>query len=87
MQRDLTRGPRNISVELLHDLDDRIAWLRQQLDELDPDAGSLLMLRHRFEMSMRQIGSIVGLRNGAVDGRMNRTIARLRVQAKEKFHE
>jgi RNA polymerase sigma-70 factor (ECF subfamily) len=87
LQRDLARGPRDAIVEPLHELDDRLTWLRQQLDAVNGDAGALLMLRHRFGLSLSQIGAIVGLRSGAVDGRVNRAIARLRRQAKEKFHE
>lgn len=85
--RELARGLPVTDIEPLHDLDERLAWLRGQLDELDDHAGGLLMLRHRFGLSLRQIGAIVGLGNGAVDGRINRTIARLQEQAKEKFHE
>ena len=68
-------------------LEERIAWLRRQLAELDEPAASMLLMRHRFGWTLARIGSAVGLNTGAVDGRIRRTLDFLRQRAREAFDE
>lgn len=62
--------------------DDRIPWLLAQLDELDAEQRRLLDMRFRFGWTLRRIGAVMGLREGAVDGRINRALLSLRRRAR-----
>ena len=64
-------------------IDDRLEWIHAQLARLDEDTGLLLALRHRFGLTLQQIGDVTGLRPGAVDGRLRRAAAQLRARAGE----
>jgi RNA polymerase sigma factor (sigma-70 family) len=69
------------------DVDERLEWLRRELLALDPDAASLLMMRHRFNWTLQQIGRVMGLKSGAVDRRLRTITERVRVRAEEVFDE
>ncbi len=56
-------------------------WLQNTLKTLDDDKYMLLMMRYRFGWTLQQIGIAVGLKTGAVDGRINRTVKDLKNQA------
>ena len=63
------------------DLGRRLRWLHQQLESLDDRSVQLLLMRHRFGWTLQQIGNVLGLKPGAVDGRLRRlqrTLRRLR---------
>ena len=47
----------------------------------------LLTMRYRFGWTLQRIGAAVGLKPGAVDGRLARLVAALRRRAQETFHE
>ncbi len=64
---------------------ERLGWLRGQLASLDRAASDAVDLRLRAGMTLSQVGRALGLSPGAVDGRVNRTVARLRERAKEEF--
>lgn len=70
-----------------HQLDERLEWLRGQLSSLDPEQVRLLSMRFRLGWTLQRIGSALGLKPGAVDGRITRSIAALRAQAPEEFHD
>lgn len=67
--------------------DDRLIWLRSELANLDPELARLLSLRFRLGWTLQRIGAAVGLKPGAVDGRLTRALASLRARAPEDFHE
>jgi RNA polymerase sigma factor (sigma-70 family) len=69
------------------DLDDQLEWLRHQLSCLDGEQVKLLNLRFRLGWTLHRIGSALGLKPGAVDGRITRCLAGLRDQAREDLHE
>lgn len=69
------------------DLDERLEWLTERLAELAADRSLLLSMRYRLGATLEQIGRLVGLRPGAVDGRINRSLAQLRAAAQETFDE
>lgn len=69
------------------ELQDRLDWLRKQLNGLDEPSFDLLLMRHRFGWTLARIGRILGLTPGAVDGRLNRITERLRREAEERFDE
>lgn len=87
-QRSKARSPKldasssNDALELEH----RIAWLRDQIARLPSEQAHLLSLRFRFGWTLSQIGRAVGLKPGAVDGRLTRALATLREQALEETH-
>jgi RNA polymerase sigma factor (sigma-70 family) len=68
-------------------LDERLDWLRGELEALDPEIAQMLTMRHRFGWTLRRIGNAVGLSPGAVDGRLGRTREALRKQASEQFND
>ncbi|TVQ59840.1 MAG: sigma-70 family RNA polymerase sigma factor [Phycisphaerales bacterium] len=65
------------------DLARRIAWLREELAALDPDAARMLELRYRMGMTLERVGRAFGLAPGAADGRIRRTLGALRERARE----
>ncbi|MEE9129070.1 MAG: RNA polymerase sigma factor [Phycisphaerales bacterium] len=66
---------------------DRIRWLQRELQSLDDRDIQLLLMRHRFGWTLKRIGQAVGLKPGAVDGRIRRVLSKLRRRAKEQSHE
>ena len=69
------------------DLEERLAWLREELAQLDEREAALLTMRHRFGWTLRQVAGAAGLNPGAADGRLRRTLQTLRRRAKEAFDE
>lgn len=67
--------------------DDLLQWLRAELASLPPDEAHLLTLRFRLGWTLQRIGQSLKLKPGAVDGRINRSLAGLRQRAEERFHE
>jgi RNA polymerase sigma factor (sigma-70 family) len=70
-----------------HALVDQIAWLKLQLSSLNQRDSVLLDLRYRLGWTLRQIGAALGMKTGAVDGRINRTLASLRQAAGDDFND
>jgi RNA polymerase sigma factor (sigma-70 family) len=69
------------------DLEERLAWLRHEWADLDQQQARLLVMRYRFGWTLRRIGEALGLKPGAVDGRLTRAVGELRSRAQEHFHE
>ncbi len=71
------------------DLHDRLVWIEQQLRSLDDHNADLLLMRHRFGWTLRQIGSALGISPGAADGRLRRIVRTLRHRARspEERHD
>ncbi len=69
------------------DLVERLAWLRRQLEAIGPAEAKLLTMRFRFGWTLERIARVLGLKPGAVDGRLTRSLALLRRQAVEDFNE
>ena len=66
---------------------EHLEWLARRLSILNDEQNRLLSLRYRLGWTLQQIGSLLGLNPGAVDGRINRTLAALRENAAEDLHE
>lgn len=60
----------------------RMLWIEQQLDELPAELKQILAWRYRLGWSLKKIGKKLGLKTGAVDGRIRRAIQQLRSKAK-----
>ena len=67
--------------------DERLAWLESQLRKLPAESARLIRLRYRLGWSLARIGGLLGLRPGAVDGRIRRVVAKLKVEAEEEFDD
>jgi RNA polymerase sigma factor (sigma-70 family) len=66
---------------------DRLAWLQQEMASLKCDEIRLLVMRYRWGWTLQRMGEALGLRPGAVDGRLRRATAALRRRAAEQLHD
>jgi RNA polymerase sigma factor (sigma-70 family) len=62
----------------------RLAWLERELRGYDDASVRMLLMRHRFGWTLRQIGAALGATPGAVDGRLRRIVSGLRRTAEEE---
>src|SRR5262245_35078087 len=69
------------------DLVERTKWLHEQLMTLHPQQARLLTMRFRLGWTLQRIGEVLGLKPGAVDGRISRVLTHLRAQAREEFDD
>ena len=65
----------------------RMAWLEEQLMSLPRELQNVISLRYRLGWSLKEIGEKLGLKTGAVDGRIRRAIETLKQEAKREFDE
>ena len=65
----------------------RLEWLRSELAGLSGPQMQLLVLRYRFGWTLERIGGALGIKPGAVDGRIHRTLGQLRRRAGEAFRD
>jgi len=65
--------------------DERLAWLKRELDAADADLARLIELRYRDGWTLDRIARAAGLTTGGVDGRLRRALAVLRERAAEAF--
>lgn len=61
--------------------------LERELQALNDRDVQLLLMRHRFGWTLKRIGDALGLKPGAVDGRIRRVLTKLRRRAKEQSHD
>jgi len=66
------------------ELQERIRWLEQELQSIGDVNADLLLMRYRFGWTLQQIGAAVGLKTGAVDGRLRRLLDTLRRRGRER---
>lgn len=60
------------------DLLERIEWLKAELAQLDAKTYPLIALRFRFGWTLARIGLALGLKPGAVDGKIRRATGQLK---------
>ena len=90
MQRDVHKGNETSKVngfdesDLIHA---RIIWLEEQVDLLDDDSRRLLTLRYKLGWTLQRIADRLGLKPGAVDGRIRRLVDQLRQRAEANDYE
>ena len=68
------------------DLQERLRWLEGELRTVCDANAELLLMRYRFGWTLQQIGTAVGLRPGAVDGRLRRLLSTLRRRERGQHH-
>lgn len=71
----------------LEAMQEQLGWLAAQLEELDASESRLLASRYTSGLTLREIGCKYGLSPGAVDGRIRRSLARLRQQYWESSND
>jgi RNA polymerase sigma factor (sigma-70 family) len=86
-RRNAAQEPTDVSLAHAIASDEQVEWLGRKLQGLESEASGLLALRYRLGLTLQQIGSLMGLKPGAVDGRINRLLSALRQSAAEEFHE
>jgi len=69
------------------ELEERVAWLRARLAELDGETRGLLELRFVLGRSFEEVGAALGISANAAHGRVRRSVARLREAARRFFGE
>lgn len=69
------------------DRTEKLVWLRRELAGLDDQQARLLVMRYRLGWTLQRIGEALGLKPGAVDGRVKRVVRTLRRRAEEQFHD
>jgi len=69
------------------DKQEQLNWLRIKIAELDDHQSTLIVLRYRFNWTLDKIAKSLGLSTGAVDGRINRILAKIRKDGCEDTHE
>jgi RNA polymerase sigma factor (sigma-70 family) len=69
------------------DVEDRVAWLAREMQSLGPETANLLRMRFSLGWTLQRIAAFVGIKPGAVDGRINRTLNALRAKAPEDFDD
>jgi RNA polymerase sigma factor (sigma-70 family) len=89
--RRIQRNPSAISERTLatSNFDDeaRLVWLEWQLQQLEPGLQQLIHWRYRMGWTLQRIASKLGLRPGAVDGRIRRALERIKALADEEIHD
>ena len=68
-------------------LTDQLAWLRREIVSLHEPGMGLLVMRFRLGWTLERIGQLLGLSAGAVDGRINRTVATLKKRVRERHDD
>jgi len=61
----------------------RLLWVEQQLRELPHELQAMISLKYRMGWTLKQIAVRFGIKTGAVDGKIRRAIADLKMQAKQ----
>lgn len=59
----------------------RLLWIEEQVDLLDPNLQKMFQLRFRLGWTLKRIAKQLGLKTGAVDGRLRREIERIKRNA------
>ncbi|WP_428940227.1 RNA polymerase sigma factor [Fontivita pretiosa] len=65
--------------------DDQQQWLKERLEEFDPQLVQMIELRFERQWTLKRIGELFGLSIGTIDGRLRRAIQELRERAAEEL--
>jgi len=87
-ERIAAREPNASSnITELEQIQARLMWLEESLSKLAPDQRRLLSLRYRVGWTLQKIADSLGMKAGAVDGRIRRLVDQLRQQAEASDYE
>jgi RNA polymerase sigma factor (sigma-70 family) len=94
LRQELRRRRRERAAGLTSELrsaqgedEEKLRWLRKEIENMDAAHARLLVMRYRWGWTLERIGTVLGIKPGAVDGRLNRLVALLRRRAKETYHD
>lgn len=62
----------------------RLIWIEQQLLDQPAEIQQLFSLRYRLGWTLKRIAHSLGIKTGAVDGKLKRAIEKLRLQAQHE---
>ncbi|MCA8991571.1 MAG: sigma-70 family RNA polymerase sigma factor [Planctomycetaceae bacterium] len=65
----------------------RIVWIEEQLQEMSEPSSTLIQLRYFCGLTLQQIAKSLGLKAGAVDGRIRRIVEQLKRESEAFQHE
>ena len=65
--------------------DARLAWLREQIAQLDPQVARAIDLRYHQRWKLARVAAALGLTIGTLDGKLRRALDRLRRQARQDW--
>lgn len=65
----------------------RMIWIEEQLRDTAPEIRQLLSLRYRLGWTLKEIAGHLGMKTGAVDGRIRRAVEDLKKQARLESDE
>jgi RNA polymerase sigma factor (sigma-70 family) len=68
-------------------LAEQLAWLRGELQRMEPGIVELIELRYEKRWTLAAIGARLGVSTGTVDARLRRALGRVRERAREVFGE
>lgn len=80
-ERKFEPAQSSIDQEIIRE---RLQWLERELRSMDRSDAELLLMRHRFGWTLKSIGQTLGLKPGAVDGKIQRLVRKMRRRAKEQ---
>lgn len=66
---------------------ERLAWLRAEIQTLDPALGRMFRLRYEQGWTLARIASLLGVSIGSVDGHLRRALDHVRLRAQGVFDE
>lgn len=62
----------------------RLLWIEEQIELLDPDLKRMFHFRYRLGWSLAKIANKLGIKTGAVDGKIRRALHRIKTKAKSE---
>lgn len=83
LPEDAATGPDDLAEALLRD--ERIAWLRRELDRLPRGERTALLARFCDDRSFAELGQALGISGDAAHGRIRRSLLRLVQRAQRVF--
>ena len=63
----------------------RLIWLEEQLVSLPAETRKMIALKYRLGWTLKQISQNLGLKTGAVDGRIRRAVEQIKKQAEQDY--
>lgn len=79
--RSLNNDLHRCAASITNEDEERLEWLHNELESMDEKLRRPLLLRVLSGWTLAQIGTLLGLSPGAVDGRVNRAMKQLRRNA------
>ncbi len=86
-ERETAVSKRTEQTATVTEIDDRIAWIRKELESMGPEQSGLLALRFARGLGLKEIGAMLGVGAGAAHGRIERALKAMRRQSGEPIDD